>query len=164
MGPGRPAPNRSGSSSPIRSCGSADAFFWAGAVLPAVKFLHTSITVRRMDESVRFYTEVLGLVADGRRAIPENRAEIAFVRDPETGARVELTHWDGKESFEPGEQLDHLAFEVGDLDATLARMREAGVRVAKEPYRLSGGSGRIAFVLDPNDVWIELIEPSARPR
>jgi hypothetical protein len=32
------------------------------------------------------------------------------------------------------------------------------VRVAKEPYRLKGGSGRIAFVLDPDDVWIELIE------
>jgi lactoylglutathione lyase len=123
-----------------------------------MKFLHTSITVRQMEESLRFYTEVLGLVADGRRAIPENRAEIAFVRDPESGARVELTHWDGKDAFEPGEQLDHLAFEVRDLDAFLTRARGLGVRVAKEPYRLSGGSGRIAFVLDPNDVWIELIE------
>ncbi len=128
-----------------------------------MKFLHTSITVRRMDESLRFYTQVLGLVADGRRSIPENRAEIAFVRDPESGARVELTHWDGKESFDAGEQLDHLAFEVRDLDATLARMRQANVRVAKEPYRLSGGSGRIAFVLDPNDVWIELIEHPSPP-
>ncbi len=128
-----------------------------------MKFQHTSITVRRMDESLRFYTEVLGLVADGRRAIPENRAEIAFVRDPDSGARVELTHWEGKESFEAGEQLDHLAFEVADLDATLATMRRAGVRVAKEPYRLAGGSGRIAFVLDPNDVWIELIEHPTRP-
>jgi len=123
-----------------------------------MRFLHTSITVRRMDESLRFYTEVLGLVADGRRAIPENRAEIAFVRDPLSGARVELTHWEGKDAFEAGEQLDHLAFEVDDLDAVLSRVRAQGVRVAKEPYRLAGGSHRIAFVLDPNDVWIELIE------
>jgi lactoylglutathione lyase len=130
-------------------------------VVTSVKFLHTSITVRAMDESLRFYTEVLGLVADGRRPIPENRAEIAFVRDPESGARVELTHWDGKDAFDPGEQLDHLAFEVRDLDAFLARARSLGVRVAKEPYRLRGGSGRIAFVLDPNDVWIELIERPA---
>jgi len=128
-----------------------------------MKFLHTSITVRRMDESLRFYTEALGLVADGRRAIPENHAEIAFVRDPESGSRVELTHWEGKEAFEPGEQLDHLAFEVHDLDGVLTRLRRLGVRVAKEPYRLSGGSGRIAFVLDPNDVWIELIEHPPRP-
>ncbi len=128
-----------------------------------MKFLHTSITVRRMEESLRFYTEVLGLVADGRRAIPENRAEIAFVRDPESGARIELTHWDGKEQFEAGEQLDHLAFEVQDLDAFLVKVREQGVKVAREPYRLSGGSTRIAFILDPNDVWIELIEHPSRP-
>jgi len=127
-----------------------------------MRFLHTSITVRRMDESLRFYTEVLGLVPDGRRTIPENRAEIAFVRDPESGARVELTCWEGKSEFEVGEQLDHLAFEVADLDAVLARVRAQGVRIAKEPYRLTGGSGRIAFILDPNDVWIELIEHPSR--
>ncbi len=123
-----------------------------------MRFLHTSITVRNMDESLRFYTEVLGLQFERRRTIPENHAEIAFVRDPASDARVELTHWDGKDAFEAGEQLDHLAFEVAELDRFLLKVREKGVRVAKEPYRLSGGSGRIAFILDPNDVWIELIE------
>jgi lactoylglutathione lyase len=123
-----------------------------------MKFLHTSITVRHMDESLAFYTEVLGLEFERRRTIPENRAEIAFVRDPVSGARIELTHWDGKEEFDAGEQLDHLAFEVEDLDRFLLRLRTKNVRVAKEPYRLSGGSSRIAFILDPNDVWIELIE------
>jgi lactoylglutathione lyase len=123
-----------------------------------MKFLHTSITVRNMDESLAFYTEMLGLRFERRRTIPENHAEIAFVHDPVSGARVELTHWEGKETFEAGEQLDHLAFEVEDLDRTLMHLRTKGVRVAKEPYRLSGGSSRIAFVLDPNDVWIELIE------
>ncbi|MGP8135190.1 MAG: VOC family protein [Thermoplasmata archaeon] len=126
-----------------------------------MKFLHTSITVRRMDESLAFYTQVLGLEFERRRSIPENRAEIAFVRDPASGARIELTHWDGKEQFEAGEQLDHLAFVVPDLDRWLADARAKGVRVAKEPFQLAGGSSRIAFVLDPNDVWIELIERSS---
>jgi len=123
-----------------------------------MKFLHTSITVRRMDESLAFYTEILGLEFERRRTIPENHAEIAFVRDPVSGARIELTHWEGKEQFEAGEQLDHLAFEVEDLDRYLLKLRAKNVRVAKEPYRLSGGTSRIAFILDPNDVWIELIE------
>jgi lactoylglutathione lyase len=123
-----------------------------------MRFLHTSITVKNMDESLRFYTEVLGLEFERRRPIPENRAEIAFVRDPVSGARVELTHWDGKDQLDPGEQLDHLAFEVSDLDAALAQARGQGAKVAKEPYQLKGGSSRIAFLLDPNDVWIELIE------
>ena len=125
-----------------------------------MKFLHASITVKHMDESLAFYTEVLGLEFERRRPIPENHAEIAFVHDPVSGARVELTHWDGKDAFEPGEQLDHLAFEVEDLDRYLLKVRTKNVRVAKEPYRLAGGSSRIAFILDPNDVWIELIERS----
>jgi lactoylglutathione lyase len=128
-----------------------------------MRFLHASITVRSIDASLRFYVGVLGLEFERRRAIPENRAEIAFVRDPASGARVELTCWEGKESVEAGEQLDHLAFETSDLDAFLCRARSQGVRVAKEPYRLQGGSGRIAFVLDPDDVWIELIERPGGP-
>jgi lactoylglutathione lyase len=128
-----------------------------------MRFLHASITVRDIDRSLRFYTEVLGLEFERRRPIPENHAEIAFVRDPTSGARIELTCWEGKGSIEAGEQLDHLAFETDDLDAFLARARTHEVRVAKEPYRLKGGSGRIAFVLDPDDVWIELIERAPAP-
>jgi lactoylglutathione lyase len=123
-----------------------------------MRFLHTSITVRHMEESLQFYTEALGLEFEGRRTIPENHAEIAFVKDPASGAKVELTHWDGKDEFEPGEQLDHMAFEVPDLDRFMMRMRTKNIRIAKEPYRVSGGASRIAFILDPNDVWIELIE------
>jgi lactoylglutathione lyase len=129
----------------------------------ALRFVHTSITVRQMDESLKFYTEVLGLQFERRRTIPENHAEIAFVHDPLSGVRVELTHWDGKDTFEAGEQLDHLAFEVDDLDRVLMHVRTKGARVAKEPYRLAGGSSRIAFILDPNDVWIELIERAKSP-
>jgi lactoylglutathione lyase len=123
-----------------------------------VRFLHTSITVRDIDASAKFYESLLGLELERRRPIPENRAEIAFLREPESGARIELTHWWDRPAGDPGEQLDHLAFETADLDAVLAQARTLGVRVAKEPYRLAGGSGRIAFVLDPDDVWIELIE------
>lgn len=129
-----------------------------------MRFLHTSITVRDIDRSIAFYTEVLGLTFERRRRIPENRAEIAFVVDPESGARVELTRWEDKPSIEAGEQLDHLAFEVAHLDEFLARARSRGVRVAKEPYSLQGGSRRLAFILDPDEVWIELIEPAAATR
>ncbi|MCI4348559.1 MAG: VOC family protein [Thermoplasmata archaeon] len=128
-----------------------------------MRFAHTSITVRNMDESLLFYTQVLGLELERRRPIPENHAEIAFVRDPESGVRIELTHWEGKDRFEAGEQLDHFAFETPDLDGFLARARTLGVKIAKEPFQLQGGSGRLAFILDPNEVWIELLE-RAPPR
>jgi lactoylglutathione lyase len=125
-----------------------------------MRFVHTSITVRNLEESLRFYTEFLGLEFERRREIPENRAEIAFVRDPSTGARLELTWWKDKTEYSEGDQLDHLAFEVPNLDEVLTRLRTRGVPVKKEPYRLQGGSGRLAFVGDPNGIWIELIERS----
>ncbi|MFG1529767.1 MAG: VOC family protein [Thermoplasmata archaeon] len=128
-----------------------------------MRFLHTSLTVRDLERSLQFYTGFLGLEFERRRPIPENRAEIAFVRDPASGARIELTWWAERPELVPGDQLDHLAFETSDLDGTIARARGSGVRVAKEPYRLAGGSGRIAFLLDPDDVWIELIERPAPP-
>ncbi|HXQ94646.1 MAG TPA: VOC family protein [Thermoplasmata archaeon] len=127
-----------------------------------MRFSHTSITVRDMDATIAFYTKVLGLEFERRRRIEENRAEIAFVRDPESGARIELTKWDDKPTFEVGEQLDHLAFEVPDVRAAVESARRGGARVAKEPYQLVGGTSTIAFLLDPNDVWIELIERASR--
>ena len=123
-----------------------------------MRFSHTSLTVGDLDRSIEFYTKVLGLEFERRRRIEENRATIAFVRDPSSGARIELTHWDDKGPIDPGDQLDHLAFEVEDVAESVARARAAGVRVAKEPFRLAGGSGWLAFLLDPDDVWIELIE------
>jgi lactoylglutathione lyase len=127
-----------------------------------MRFSHTSITVRDMETTLAFYTNVLGLTFERRRRIEENHAEIAFVLDPETGARIELTHWDEKPTFEVGEQLDHLAFEVPSVAAAVEAARAQGARVAKEPYTLAGGTSTIAFLLDPNDVWIELIQRTAR--
>lgn len=127
-----------------------------------MRFSHTSITVRDIEATIEFYTKVLGLEFERRRRIEENRAEIAFVRDPESGARIELTKWDDKPTFEVGEQLDHLAFDVPDVAAAVAAARRHGARVAKEPYYLAGGTSKIAFLMDPNDVWIELIERAPR--
>lgn len=123
-----------------------------------MKFLHTSITVKDLDESIDFYTKHLGLKLLRRREIPENNAEVAFLADEAHSAEIELTYWRGKERYVEGDQLDHLAFEVDDLDAVIKRVREEGVEVAKEPYTLKGGSRRLAFIKDPNGIWIELIE------
>lgn len=123
-----------------------------------MKFSHTSITVRDMEESLRFYTQGLGMEFERRREIPENRAEIAFVQDPLSGMRIELTWWKEKHELAEGDQLDHLAFEVPELGPAMEKLQKLGGKVAKEPYLLRGGTNRIAFVTDPNGIWIELLE------
>ncbi len=123
-----------------------------------MRILHTSITTLDMDRALRFYTDVMGLRFLRRREIPENRAEIAFVEDPESGAQIELTWWKDKTELAEGDQLDHIAFRVSDMDAAMAQFRAAGVTVAKEPYSLTGGKSRIAFITDPDGIWLEIIE------
>jgi lactoylglutathione lyase len=123
-----------------------------------MKILHTSITVKDMDQSIAFYQNILGLKLLSRREIPENKAEIAFLGDGETDSRVELTYWLEKTDWTEGDELDHLAFSVPDMDAAMTIFKNNGVNIALEPYSLQGSSTRIAFITDPNGIWLEIVE------
>jgi catechol 2,3-dioxygenase-like lactoylglutathione lyase family enzyme len=59
-----------------------------------------------------------------------------------------------------GRVVDHLGFSVDDLDATLTRMRNDGVKVTAEPRSLADGRIRFAFIEGPDQVAIELIQDS----
>jgi catechol 2,3-dioxygenase-like lactoylglutathione lyase family enzyme len=57
-----------------------------------------------------------------------------------------------------GRVIDHLGFSVDDLDATLERLRNDGVKVIAEPSSLADGRVKSAFIEGPDQVAIELIE------
>ena len=123
-----------------------------------MSFAHTAITVRDLDRSIEFYTRWLGLELVSRREIPTNKAEIVFLKDPGNQAMLELTHWQEKKDWTEGDELDHLAYRIPDVSDLVHRVSEAGVKVAREPYSLPGSDSKLAFILDPNGIWIELIE------
>ena len=123
-----------------------------------MKFAHVSITVKDMEESIAFYQNVMGLDLVSRREIPENNAEIAFLSDKISDVRIELTYWSDKTDWTSGDELDHLAFTVPDMDVAMETFRSQHVKIAKEPYSLQGSARKIAFITDPNGIWIELIE------
>jgi len=127
-------------------------FFWN-----KMKIAHTSITVKDMDKSIDFYTDVLGLTLAEREEIPENKAEIAFVKD-QNGLEIELTFWREKKDWTDGDQLDHIAFMVDDVKKSVDAFRSKGVEIAREPYSLKGSNSKIAFIKDPNGIWLELIQ------
>ena len=124
----------------------------------ALRILHTSITVKNMEESIRFYRDVMGLEFQSRREIPENKAEIAFLADMESDAQIELTYWNEKKDWNEGDELDHIAFAVPDMDEAMKRFRKQHVEIAMEPYSLKGSPTKIAFIKDPNGIWLEIIE------
>lgn len=120
--------------------------------------LHTCINVTNLDRSIKFYSEVLGLRLRARREIKETNAEIAHMAVPDGGGEMELTWWRDKKEYAEGDQLDHIAFAVEDMDSAMRNFKQMGVTIAREPYKLVGGRSRIAFIKDPDGIWIELIE------
>ena len=126
-------------------------------------FVHTSIRTRNLDKSINFYTKFLDLKLQSRMEIPQNNAEIVFLRDPEgKGATLELTFLKNQKKFlQPDHKnrlFDHLAFEVENMEKTIATMRKDGVTVADEPFRLTPNGSLLAFIEDPDGTLIELIE------
>jgi len=118
-----------------------------------------------MDRSIDFYTRLLGLTLVSRREIPQNNAEIAFLRDPQAnGSTLELTFYRKQEKFVQADYedrlFDHLAFEVKDMKKTIAAMRRERVTITDEAFKLNPTGPTIAFVEDPDGILIELIERS----
>ena len=122
-----------------------------------MKILHTCLNVSNLDRSIDFYTKELGLKFVSRREVKQNNAEIAFLKDNESGA-LELTHWRDKGPPSEGDNFDHIAFETERIDATVAELKAHGVTIAMEPFSLQGSSSKIAFAKDPDGNWLELIE------
>jgi lactoylglutathione lyase len=126
------------------------------------RFLHTSIFVDDMAESIAFYTEKLGMkLLDGPFHYPGN-ADMAFVGH-DWNAYIELVFdLEAHPPYEIGNRYEHLALEVeGDLAAFVAGARAKGVKVLKDVYKSPSGTRAIAFIEDPNGIPIELLEPRA---
>ena len=126
-------------------------------------FTHTSIRTSDMDRSIDFYTRFLGLKLMRRNAIPQNKAEIAFLQAPEgKGSQLELTFYQNQTKFNQAEYddrvFDHLAFVIKDMKATISMMRKENITITDEPFRLSPTGSLIAFIEDPDGVLIELVE------
>lgn len=124
---------------------------------------YTGIRVRDLGRSRRFYCDGLGLRSSrsGRMAAGGVWEEL---RDPESGQVLELNYYPDNPPYREGDELDHLGFRVDDLDVTIDRLVELGAKIRIPPFTDAGF--RLAFLSDPDGVWIELQEgvaPDAPP-
>lgn len=150
-------------------------------------FNHTMLRVKDVEESLDFYTRVLGFTLVRRRDFSDAKFSLYFlvlVDDPaqipaDEPARgqwllgragvLELTHNHGTES-EPafayhdgnGEPrgFGHICVSVPDVEAACARFEQLGVPFQK---RLTDGRMKdIAFIKDPDGYWVEILQPTTR--
>ena len=124
------------------------------------RYLHTSIFVNDMAQSIDFYTKKLGLrLLGGPDHYPGN-ADMAFV-GADWNSYIELVYdLEEHPPYQLGNRYEHLALEIdGDLEAVCERLRTQGVKVMRAPKKSPGGTRSIAFIEDPNGIPVELLEP-----
>ena len=126
-----------------------------------MRFLHTMVRIRDIDESLDFYCNKLGLVEMRRREVPEGRFTLIFLAAPKDKGRsqeanapeLELTYnWD-PEAYDTGRSFGHLAYKVDNIYDCCQRLMDAGVTINRPPR-----DGRMAFVKSPDNISIELLQ------
>jgi lactoylglutathione lyase len=125
------------------------------------RLLHTMIRVKNLDQSVNFYTKLLGMKELRRNEVPAGKYTLAFVGygDEANATVLELTYnWGQDGGYELGTAFGHLAIGVPDVAGTCAELRKAGVKITREPGPVKFGTTVIAFVEDPDGYKIELVQ------
>jgi len=141
---------------------------------------HLGICVRDLERSMRFYRDLLGFRALTRveakgpevdrmlRLSGVDQETVFLERD---GVRLALFAYRTPAPEGDGEPrpmnrlgLAALMLRVDDLDATLVRFREAGVRVLEETRtEHAAWRSKLVFLCDPDGTLIELIEIPGDP-
>ena len=123
-----------------------------------MKFLHSMIRVKNIDESLKFYTELLNMKVVEKRRLED--CWLYFLSDENNTCQIELTYNDEtpKDGYSIGNGFGHFAFEVKSMNDFTEKLNKLGYKYLYEPFDLTGKGSMIAFVKDPDGYEIELIE------
>ena len=114
------------------------------------KINHIGVAVQSIEASTPFYRDVLGMNFEGTEVVAEQKVKVAFFAIGES--RIELLEPTADDSpvakflEKNGEGTHHIAYEVDDLEVTLARLKEQGVRLIDEVPRCGAHDTKIAFL------------------
>ena len=120
-----------------------------------IKYLHTMVRIKNIEQSLKFYVDLLGLKETRRVENEVGKFTLIFLAPPEqTDCPIELTYnWDTKENYDGGRNFGHLAYEVQDIYEICEKLQRNGVKINRPPR-----DGRMAFVRSPDNVSIELLQ------
>jgi len=122
------------------------------------KFGYTGIRVRDLDKAVEFFTKMLGMKVQSRIKAPWNKGEFVNLVTEDSKHWLEI-NWYADDSpaagpYSEGEQLDHLGFEVNDVENTLKLLNEAGYPTQIGPKK--AGRWTFAFVKAVDNIWLDI--------
>jgi lactoylglutathione lyase len=125
-----------------------------------MRLLHTMLRVGNLDESIRFYCDLLGMQLLRRKDYPSGEFTLAFLGygDEADNTVIELTYNWGKTAYDLGDAYGHIALGVDDIYATCTAIQAQGGKISREPGPMKHGTTVIAFIEDPDGYKVELIQ------
>ena len=124
-----------------------------------MRLLHTMLRVGNLEQSINFYTEVLGMKLLRQKDYPDGKFTLAFIGygDESENTVIELTHnWD-TDKYDLGDGYGHIAIEVDDVYKATDDIKQRGGKIIRDAGPMNAGATIIAFVEDPDGYPIELI-------
>lgn len=125
---------------------------------------HIGIAVSNLDDAIKLYKDVLGLGLHGIEEVEEQKVKVAFL--PVGDTEIELLESTSPEGpiaryiEAKGQGIQHIAFQVDNIETALEEMKSKGMRLIDEKPRYGAGGAKIAFLhpKSTNGVLIELCE------
>lgn len=129
------------------------------------KINHIAIAVQDIDEAARFFVDVLGLEVSAPEDVPTQKTRVAFVKLGEV--KIEFVQPMSEDSpvakhiAKRGQGIHHICYETGDIEGTLAALKEKDVPLIDTEPRVGAHDARIAFVHPKgvSGVLTEILQP-----
>jgi methylmalonyl-CoA/ethylmalonyl-CoA epimerase len=131
---------------------------------------HIGFAVNDLEEAVNYYENAFGITEWERLEMPDRHMAMAVTNV--NGCLIELITPTSEDAAfakylrEKGPGIHHIAYRVDDIDASLNRLREEGVRLIDETARHGMHNTRVAFVHPKNanqGVLMELVQHTETP-
>ncbi|MBC6002771.1 methylmalonyl-CoA epimerase [Paeniclostridium hominis] len=112
---------------------------------------HVGIAVNNLEETLKFYEDVLGLKCEGTEVVEDQKVKVAFLPVGDTELELlESTCEDGpiakfiaKNGGRGG--IQHVAVRVDDIEKAIEDVKEKGYKMIDEKPRYGAGNAKIAF-------------------
>lgn len=129
-----------------------------------MKINHLGIATKGIDEALKFWADALGLENVHTEAVEDQKVRVAML--PIGESRVELLEPTSDDSpiskflEKRGGGIHHIAVEVDDIEAALARLKAQNMRLIDETPRIGAEGCLVAFVhpSSTSGVLLELVQ------
>lgn len=119
-----------------------------------MKFYHAMIRVKNLEESIKFWSEIMGFEITHQNDYDDGRFTLVFMKEKTSDFIIELTYnWDQIEDYLIGRNFGHFAFQVKDIYEVCNRLIKYEIIINRPPR-----DGHMAFFKDPNGISIELLQ------